>query len=98
MSDTTVNSRSAIRAAMHQADLARTSAVKRIDPYEREARSIITPVLCTDDVTERIIRRMALKPTSTTATTCVFAIEHSSAYSTLTVHTSNGKVVNYVLL
>ncbi len=46
---------------------------------------------------QRIIRRMALKSTSTTATACVFAIEHSSDYSTLTVHTLNGKVLSYSL-
>lgn len=97
MLESQAESRSAIRAAMRQADIVRTSTVERIDPYEREARALIRPGLNAETVTEIIIRRMALKLTKATPTSHVFAIDHSTQYSTLTVHTSNNCVVSYAL-
>ena len=98
MSEATANSRNAIRAAMHKADLVRTSTIERIDPYEREARSLIISGLSADDVTERIIQRMALKLKSSSSTQCVFTIQQSSVYSTLTVNLMHNRVVDYELL
>ena len=98
MSKNVAESRTAIRAAMHQADIVRTSTTERIDPYEREARSLIIVGHCIELVTELIISRMALKITRTTATARVFAIEHSTKYTTLTVYAQENKVSGYTLV
>ena len=90
--------RHAIRAALTQAVVARIEQPRKIDVYEREARSIVQVGLGREEVISRILRRMALKlDAGSTASELIFRIECSTVHKALVVHMSNAGVVAYTL-
>ena len=90
--------RHAIRAALTQVVVARIEQPRKVDVYEREARSIVQVGLGREEVISRILRRMALKlDANSTASEIIFHIERSTVHNALVVHMSNARVVAYTL-
>ena len=97
MSEDVQAARNAIHQAMHKADIQRTTGIARIDPYEREARSIIVPGRSGEEVVDCVCQRMALKIVSSSDKCVQFEIALSTKYKSLRVWLCNHTVTGYEL-